>query len=75
MRRVRCEHVPEKDALCFKHMWCERPYVEAAEDHLRVTLIRSGRHRYRLRGLCIFSAAHYRAQSDRYISELGWNHD
>ena len=56
MRRVRCEHVPEKDALCFKHMWCERPYVEAAEDHLRVTLIRSGRHRYRQNETCFQSS-------------------
>ena len=36
MRRVRCRHVPEKDAIAYA-MWCERPYKEAAEDHLRVT--------------------------------------
>ena len=50
MRRVRCGSVSEKDAIA-EAMWCERPYKEAAEDHLRVTLIRSGRHRYRQRGL------------------------
>ena len=52
MRRVRCENVPEKDAIRYL-MWCERPYKEAAEDHLRVTPIRSGRHRYRQRGLYV----------------------
>lgn len=46
MRRVSCGHVSEKDAIA-KAMWCERPYKETAEDHLRATPIRSGRHRYR----------------------------
>ena len=51
MRRVSCEQVPEKDAIA-DAMWCERPYTEATEDHLRVTLIRSGRHRYRQNETC-----------------------
>jgi len=53
MRRVRCRHVSEKDAIAYA-MWCERPYKEAAEDHLRVTPIRSGRHRYRQKRLIYF---------------------
>ena len=66
MRRVRCGSVPEKDALA-EAMWCERPYKETAEDHLRVTLIRSGRHRYRQNEIC-FSI-------HRKTDEFGWNHD
>ena len=51
MRRVRCGNVSEKDAIV-EAMWCERPYKETAEDHLRVTPIRSGRHRYRQNEIC-----------------------
>ena len=54
MRRVRCGSVSEKDAIA-DAMWCERPYKEAAEDHLRVTPIRSGRHRYRQKRLIYIS--------------------
>lgn len=53
MRRIRCRHVSEKDAIA-RAMWCEHPYKEATEDHLRVTPIRSGRHRYRQKRLICY---------------------
>ena len=48
-------------------MWCECPYKEATEDHLRVTPIRSGRHRYRQNETCFFLW--------KEAGEFGWNHD
>ena len=66
MRRVRCRQVSEKDAIV-NAMWCERPYKETAEDHLRVTPIRSGRHRYRRKRLARILYI--------FAGELRWNHD